>query len=752
MENPHPTQAPVSIETYDVLILGGGPAGTATAFRAHELGLRVLVLDHDDLMKRIRDYSKSKLILPSFGGGDEMRFPVGGELVSKLTFGPIDKDELVARWKKIYQEHEIAHRIGLELVELDEREEGGWSVHCWNHRSEQAEVFHGRFVVLALGRGMPRRFDIPGSTEGVAFRLRDARIYVGRPVCVIGGGASAIEAVISIAEAKAAEKDPSAVYWSYRSKKMPRVSKILNDQLDETSERLGNIRHFPESEPLAVIRGTNREDHLTLRVDRRQEGEIVESKHVEFPNRDVLACIGGDLPDRLFQQIGIGVVESDKKKRVVISRHLEAALPGVFVIGDLLSPSYLQIRESGPAEEVKHRGNIKAALRDGVLVAEVLRQKLDGKTEINVEIDDDESAEKPSRKPIVELVATAEYAVPDETAVELRALRRSQIAERPRLVRMLPGGVEGEEFPLPKRAVTSIGRRPDCDIAFTDDTTMSRRHASIEPREDGIYLVDENSTTGVFLKIPARRKLRITTGDVIRVGRQFLLFARRGSHMGFTHYDIKGRDIGQHELEPGTIVLGRQAPDITLDEQDMTLSRRQLAITVEGTRVLVKDLKTVNGSYLRVQKPRRLSHGEQFRVGKQLFAFSERGDVVLEEDGNSSSTNVSLMTDSLKLAAEGAGRPTVTFQNLDQVCPILPGQSICEAAEAAGLPIASECRSGICGSDPIRILSGKENLLSLADEVETETLADLCELKAGEYRLACMCRVKGSIVVDLVDP
>ncbi len=91
----------------DVLIGGGGPGGTAAAFRAQELGLSAQVIEYDDLMKRIRDYSKDKLILPSFGGGDQMRFPRGGPLIDCLCFDPIDKDEMCAAWKGHYRRHGV---------------------------------------------------------------------------------------------------------------------------------------------------------------------------------------------------------------------------------------------------------------------------------------------------------------------------------------------------------------------------------------------------------------------------------------------------------------------------------------------------------------------------------------------------------------------------------------------------------------------------------------------------------------------
>src|SRR5512134_1867716 len=90
-------------EILDVLIIGGGPAGTAAAFRAKELGLAALVIDFDDVMKRIRDYAKDKLILPDYGGGDKMQFPNGGALVALLHFAAIDKDEMCRLWKGFYR-------------------------------------------------------------------------------------------------------------------------------------------------------------------------------------------------------------------------------------------------------------------------------------------------------------------------------------------------------------------------------------------------------------------------------------------------------------------------------------------------------------------------------------------------------------------------------------------------------------------------------------------------------------------------
>ena len=77
----------------------------------------------------------------------------------------------------------------------------------------------------------------------------------------------------------------------------------------------------------------------------------------------------------------------NNKKRMTVTPFLETQQPNVYFIGDILSQAYLQTDdfEVDPAtfREVKHRGNIKAALVDGVLIAEVVAQKVAGKKDLD---------------------------------------------------------------------------------------------------------------------------------------------------------------------------------------------------------------------------------------------------------------------------------------------------------------------------------------------------------------------------------
>ncbi len=752
-----PVQLP---DVLDLLVVGGGPAGTAAAFRAKELGLNVLVIDYDDLMKRIRDYPKDKLILPDFGGGDQMRFPKGDELITALHFSAIDKDEMVNEWRRLYVSHNVPARIGIELLATERQSDGLWQVKTWNHNIRAEQMILAKHIAIGIGRGVPRRFDIPGNTDGIAYRLADAQAYVENPSLIIGGGTSAAEAVIAISNAKVKVKNTSAVFWSYRGDKLPKVSKALADVFFEAYLGNGNIRYFPNSEPVAVVTADDNKEYLSLRTDRKSiAGRPNETSHLEFLKENCVACIGEDIPEAFLSSIGISMVTGGaaNKKRMCVSRLLETQQPNVYLIGDILSQVYLETDDfkSDPLafREVKHRGNIKAGMIDGVIVAEVAAQRIAGKKEIDVQVEF--AAEAPPQKPkpaspLMTILSSIEESSPrKQTPVPVAGIPHAV------LVRVTAGGVDEDEYPLKQNGVTTIGRK-FCDIVFPDDVNLSERHASVSHSPDGFSLRDDGSQTGVFLSATEGKATHVTNGDLIRLGRQFLVFKEESGTFLFIHYDRTGKQIGKHTLQPEkTVVLGREAPDITLDASDMTLSRRHLSIAVKDGKIFIKDLKSANGTYVKVRDAMRIEPGELFRAGNQAFRLSVQKE--------SSADSVRIRTQppsSIKSQPQPAAPPekraepvaqkgmVVVFRNLGKTVAFEPGQTICSIAEKNGIKIVAECHAGICGSDPIKIISGKENLNSPGSD-EQGTLEDICGLNPGEYRLACMTKPTNSVEIEI---
>jgi hypothetical protein len=107
----------------------------------------------------------------------------------------------------------------------------------------------------------------------------------------------------------------------------------------------------------------------------------------------------------------------------------------------------------------------------------------------------------------------------DEAPVTLEELG----TEGPALVVRSGGGRAGEHF-LPQGERTTIGRSPDCDI-FLDDVTVSRKHAVLVRRDDGLFIEDEGSLNGTFLN---RRRIdapaRLENSDELQVGKYKLTF------------------------------------------------------------------------------------------------------------------------------------------------------------------------------------------------------------------------------------
>jgi nitrite reductase (NADH) large subunit len=75
----------------------------------------------------------------------------------------------------------------------------------------------------------------------------------------------------------------------------------------------------------------------------------------------------------------------------------------------------------------------------------------------------------------------------------------------------------------------------------------------------------------------------------------------------------------------------------------------------------------------------------------------------------------------------------------------LPGQTLLDAIEGAGIKMPAGCRSGVCGADPVLIVEGADNL-SPPGEEETATLKRLG--LEGRARLACCGQIRGKVVFD----
>jgi pSer/pThr/pTyr-binding forkhead associated (FHA) protein len=87
------------------------------------------------------------------------------------------------------------------------------------------------------------------------------------------------------------------------------------------------------------------------------------------------------------------------------------------------------------------------------------------------------------------------------------------------------GGRSGETFPIEGERVT-IGRSPEANV-FLDDVTVSRNHALLVRRRDGLYLDDLGSLNGTYVNRRRIESHRLQNGDELQVGKYKLTYLER---------------------------------------------------------------------------------------------------------------------------------------------------------------------------------------------------------------------------------
>ena len=287
---------------------------------------------------------------------------------------------------------------------------------------------------------------------------------------------------------------------------------------------------------------------------------------------------------------------------------------------------------------------------------------------------------------------------------------------------------------------------------------------------DNDYVVtDEGSAQGVFVELGTDRSAVVTPRMLFRAGRQWLRVDAINGESLLVHYGTRGEQLGSYPLTDASTIVGRQSPNVTIAPTDSALSRRHFAVSRSGRNFKLKDLGSSNGTFVKVDAPFTLGPGDRIHVGQQVLQFVDQAMVdepsaaVVVDTSIGQPKPTKRDTQPAPAAAaspeKGGGKqpvaaatgPSVSFDGLNRLVPCSKGQTICEAAEGAGIKIQADCHQGSCGMDPVRVLSGIDQLNPVGGK-ERDTLEDLCSLDPKTHRLACMARVSGPVTVQIVKP
>ncbi len=287
--------APVSRE-YDVVVIGAGPAGATAAIYSARKGFRTAVV-----AKSIGGQVKETMGIENITSVPETTGPqLAGDIARHLANYPI----------------EIFENRNVDEVKI---ENGQKSVVCGK------ETFTAPAMIVAMGAGW-RRLSVPGEADhigkGVAFCTHcDGPFYAGKPVAVIGGGNSGIEAAIDLAGIC-----PSVEVFEF-------LDNLKADGvLQEKARSMNNIHIHTSAQVVEVIGGAG--NVTAIEVKDRETGE------------DKIYPVDG-----VFVQIGLtpnsapfrGILDMTKSGEIIIDERCRTNVKGVYAAGDVTNVPYKQI-------------------------------------------------------------------------------------------------------------------------------------------------------------------------------------------------------------------------------------------------------------------------------------------------------------------------------------------------------------------------------------------------------------------------
>lgn len=258
----------------DVLIVGAGPAGLSATLQAMEHKLRFATIEQEDsLGGTVYHYPRNKVVMTK---------PINLPLLGKLTLGESTKEGLLGFWQSIVDKVRMPIQFSERLEKINPVGKG-FEVTTGKGR------YRTRSILLAIGRrGTPRQLAVPGEDlPKVVYRLIDAEQYRGAHVLVVGGGDSAIEAAVSIAN-----EAGSHVTLSYRGEAFGRVKPKNRTNLGE-AEQAGRLTVLLQSE--------------VMRIDARSVALKQGEQTLTLENDAVIVCAGGILPTPMLKELGIMV-------------------------------------------------------------------------------------------------------------------------------------------------------------------------------------------------------------------------------------------------------------------------------------------------------------------------------------------------------------------------------------------------------------------------------------------------------------
>lgn len=280
------------MDQFDVMIIGGGPAGLSAAMWCDDLGLETLLLE------------KKREV-----GGQLLR--VYNKIENHLGF--VAENGLEMRDRILQQTGRCGFVTRLESEVL--------SANLVNRTLflKDGSRIAGRAIIIATGTRR-RRLNIPGEKEFkdrgiVESGRRDPAIGAGKRVLIVGGGDAAVENALILADMA------EHVFVCHR-----RTEFTARDEFLDKAKKTANIEFLPDN-ILEEITGTDQVEAAKLRNTVTGETRAV-------PAGIILIRIGVEPNTGVFRD----AIETDKGGYILTDHQGKTSMDGIYAVGDAADP------------------------------------------------------------------------------------------------------------------------------------------------------------------------------------------------------------------------------------------------------------------------------------------------------------------------------------------------------------------------------------------------------------------------------
>lgn len=307
------------MESFEIAIVGAGPAGLAAASHAKANGLTHVLLERSDhLADTVHNYQARKFVM-----AEPSMVPARGD----LPFQPGSRESILEAWDGHVRERGLNLRFNAEVKSIA-RLDGRF------HIRTSAGELEAKWIVLAMGtQGNPRKLGVPGEDlPHVRYRLADASEYRDRDLLVVGAGDSALEIAIALSE-------ENRVGLVVRGGEIARANEVLTREVLAREAR-GQITI-----------------HFNAGVKKVHEGYadlVVRGEPLRVAAEQIFLKLGADPPRKFLESLGVRYRGEGKEARPILTATHESTVAGLFLIGAASGRDLIKLGMNQGWEVIEH--------------------------------------------------------------------------------------------------------------------------------------------------------------------------------------------------------------------------------------------------------------------------------------------------------------------------------------------------------------------------------------------------------------